>query len=245
MRRAVIVALCLVVIASAVVVASAALKPLVFGYVQSPQPLVALTFDCCETRKVTGYDRGIVDYLVKHHIPATFMLCGRWIESHPRQTRYLASIKFFELGNHSYIHPHMTRLSTARIREELVKTQNLLRQYAGRPARFFRPPYGEWDARVAQEAARAGMAVVMWSVVTGDPDPHATVADLVDAVHHARRGSVIIMHANGRGWKTAQALPQIVAYLKRRGLRPVTLRTLVALGKPVNVYAKSLHPKTH
>jgi hypothetical protein len=40
------------------------------------------------------------------------------------------------------------------------------------------------------------------------------------------------MHANGRGWRTAEALPRIIAALGRRGLRPVTLRTLVALGEP-------------
>ena len=207
-------------------------EPLVFGRVRTAQPLVALTFDCCQTRQPAGFDQAIVRYLRDHQIPATFFLGGRWIETHPAATRALARTPCFELENHSYLHPHLRKLGSAAIREDLARTQKLLEHYGGRPARFFRPPYGEWDGHVVAEAARLGMAVVTWDVVTGDPDRHATTADLVQACRKARRGSIIIMHANGRGWQTAEALPRIIAALGRRGLRPVTLRTLVALGEP-------------
>ena len=212
---------------------AAPVTPLAFSHIQTKQPYVALTFDCCQTAKPAGYDRAIVDFLAKHRTPATFFLGGRWIEAHQKETRYLASVSFFELDNHSYIHPHMTKVSVARMGQELTKTQSLLRKYAGLPAGFFRPPYGEWNYQVEQEAAKAGMSLVTWSVATGDPDRHATVADLLGEFRKVKPGSVVIMHANGGGWKTAQALPAMLTILQKRGLRPVTLNTLVASGKPV------------
>lgn len=212
---------------------AAPVPPLAFAHVQTSAPVVALTFDCCQTQKPAGYDAVLVSLLVKNRIPATFFLGGRWIEAHPQAVKYLASIPFFELENHSYLHPHMTQVSLDRLRQELARPQQLLRAKAGRPARFLRPPYGEWDQRLVAEAARAGMQVVTFDVVTADPDKSMSVDELLANFRRARPGSVIIMHANGRGWKTAKALPAMLQWLQKKGLKPVTLSALVATGKPV------------
>lgn len=206
--------------------------PLVFGRVHTAQPLVALTFDCCATRQPAGFDRTLVDYLRARKVPATFFLGGRWIETHPEAVRLLAGTPGFELESHSYLHPHLPKLTAEAVRKDLEKTQQLLQRATGHRGRYLRPPYGEWNRAVATTAAQCGLALVTWDVVTGDPDPHVSAADIARAVERARAGSIIIMHANGRGWHTAAALPQVLAVLKRKGLRPVTLRTLVALGKP-------------
>ena len=206
--------------------------PLAFDRVKTTRRVVALTFDCCQTAKPAGYDKRLVSFLTAHKVPATFFLGGRWIEAHPQTTKALAAVPYFELENHSYLHPHMNKLTAAQARQELVKTQQLLTKQAGRPARFFRPPYGEWNKLVLTEAARAGMAIVTWTVVTGDPDRHATVKDLMAAFRKSGPGSIIIMHANGRGWRTADALPQMLAWLQKHNLRPVTLAELVAQGQP-------------
>jgi len=210
----------------------AATRPLAFGRVKTTQPLVALTFDCCQDAKPTGFDSRLVQILIKHKAPATFFLGGAWTESHPQAAKQLASIPYFELGNHSYLHPHMTKLSLARMREELVKTQQVVAARTGRTPRFFRPPYGEWNADVRGEAAQAGLAVVTWSLATGDPDKHVTAKDIVAAVRQAKPGAIIIMHANGRGWHTAEALPEVLAWLAQHKLRPVTLSELVAASQP-------------
>lgn len=207
-------------------------SPLAFDRVQTARRLVALTFDCCEASKPAGFDRRIVSFLMAHQVPATFFLGGRWIERHPQATRLLASAPYFELDNHSYLHPHMTRIPRARVREELAKTQQLLEAQAGRPARFFRPPYGEWNASVRAEVAGADMATVTWTIATGDPDRHVTAQDILAEARRAKPGAVIIMHANGRGWHTAEALPQIVAWLRAHDLQPVTLAELVKSGQP-------------
>ena len=208
-------------------------EALVLSRVQTSEPLVALTFDCCQTAKPAGYDAKIVAFLVAHHVPATFTLGGRWMEAHPEPTRYLASIPYFELGDHSYLHPHMRRLTPAQQDRELSATQQICHRLTGRWAEAFRPPYGEWDPGLAAAAGRAGMYTVLWTISTGDPDKHATVKDLQDEARKAKPGAIVLMHANGRGWKTAEALPGILAIMQKKGLRPVTLHELLAAGKGV------------
>ena len=210
----------------------ASVMPLAFDRVETTQRLVALTFDCCQTQKPAGFDEKIVRFLIANKVPATFFLGGRWIEAHQKPTQTLASVPYFELENHSYLHPHMAKAAGPQVQAELVRTQQVLGAQAGRPARYFRPPFGEWNALVRDEAAKAGMQVVTWTISTGDPDRSADVNELMGEFRKARPGAVILMHANGRGWHTAEALPQMLAWLNQHELRPVTLENLVSHGQP-------------
>ena len=45
----------------------------------------------------------------------------------------------------------------------------------------------------------------------------------------AKAGSIVIFHINGRGLKTAEALPEILRKLREEGLRFVSLADLLAL----------------
>jgi peptidoglycan/xylan/chitin deacetylase (PgdA/CDA1 family) len=45
---------------------------------------------------------------------------------------------------------------------------------------------------------------------------------------NARNGSIVVMHINRRGWHTAEALPEIIARLRRRGYEFVTVGRLLA-----------------
>jgi len=190
---------------------------------------IALTFDACQTAKAAGFDARIVQILRRTHTPATLCLGGRWMETHPAVTRDLGRDPLFELGNHSYIHPHMTRISPARLRAEMQRTQDIMYGLTGRQGVLFRPPYGEYNALVEQTAARLGLRTLTWSLVTGDPDPHVTAPRLVRAVlARARPGAIVIMHVNGRGWHTAQALPILIPALRARGYAFVTVSQILS-----------------
>lgn len=179
---------------------------------------IALTFDACQTRKPAGYDTAIIRILRETQTPATLMLGGRWMETHPEATRDLGQDSLFELGSHSYLHPHMKGLPRERILEELQKTQDVMYRLTGKQGTLFRPPYGEYDENLVRIAGEMGLRCMLWSVVTGDPDRHVTADDIVHTVRReARPGSIIIMHVNGRGWHTAEALPALIEELKTRG----------------------------
>ena len=189
---------------------------------------IALTFDACSTRKPSHYDERVTKVLVETNTPATIFLGGKWMEEESEHTRYLASLPQFELANHTFLHPHMTQVSDERIREELRWTQEVMYSLTGRQAHLFRPPYGEYDNRVVRIAAEMGLTTVEYDLASGDPDIHATRQKLVEYVtEKARDGSIIVMHINRRGWHTAEALPQIITELRKRGFKLVTVSELI------------------
>jgi len=189
---------------------------------------IALTFDACETEKPAGYDADIVRVLKATRTPATLFLGGKWMESHPEVTRALAQDPLFELGNHSYIHPHLTKVSAERVRDEIKRTQDVMYALTGRQGRLFRAPFGEYNDAVLRTAGALGLTVIQWDVVSGDPDRNITASRLVSGVlAKAQNGSIVIMHVNGRGWHTAEALPALIAQLRAPGYRLVTVSQLL------------------
>jgi peptidoglycan/xylan/chitin deacetylase (PgdA/CDA1 family) len=192
-------------------------------------PRVALTFDVCQVPgKPSGFDRKIVEVLRQSATPATFFLGGEWLRTHPQEARELAAVADFELANHSFSHPDLRRSSGAEIAAEIAKTEALLVPLRGASPRLFRLPFGYHDARVLEEVAAQQVRIIQWDVVSGDPDPAVSAAAMIAVVPaQTRNGSILIFHANGRGWHTAEALPQIIAALRRKGFELVTVGTLL------------------
>lgn len=191
---------------------------------------VALTFDLCQTPdKPAGFDRELVAILKREQVPATFFAGGLWLDGHPAEARELAAVPYFELANHSLDHPDLRKLDNRAIAAQVAATEERLSRLAGRSPQLFRLPFGWYDPRVLAAVAATGMRIIQWDVVSGDPDPKIAAAAIVAEVKRkARPGSIIIMHANGRGRHTAEALPAVIAELRRRGLRPVTVSQLLA-----------------
>jgi peptidoglycan/xylan/chitin deacetylase (PgdA/CDA1 family) len=190
---------------------------------------IALTFDACPSLTRNGYDSLIVQTLVDSGVPATFFLSGRWIVKHQRETKYLASIPNFELGNHSYSHPHCTMISDDSMKLQLQRTNVLLKKITGTASHLFRPPFGETDQRIEHIAENLGCSTIMYDLASGDPDSTISLKRLVRyVVSHTQKGSIIVMHVNGRGWHTAKALPEIIQSLRKKGFVFVKVSDLLA-----------------
>ena len=195
------------------------------------KPYVALTFDLCQKPELPAwFDQGIYDVLTRYDVPATFFMGGDWMRTHVNETLLLASNPKFELGNHSWSHPDLPGLSEEIITKEIVKTQNMLYQLTGRQAKLFRLPSGLYDDLTLSVIAWNGLYTIQWDVETGDPDPTIDAERMNWAVRErVQNGSIIIMHANGRGWHTAEALPQMIEYLQGQGYTLVTVSQLLGL----------------
>jgi peptidoglycan-N-acetylglucosamine deacetylase len=190
---------------------------------------IALTFDACSTQLPGRYDDRITQVLVETATPATLFLGGKWMEEHAGQTKRLSTVPFFELANHAFGHNHLSTLPDERIVEELRWNQAVMYSLTGRQPTLFRPPYGECDVRVARIASALGLRCVTFDLASGDPDPKLSKENIVDYVSQmARSGSVIVMHINGRGWHTAQTLPEIIARLRSRSFTFVTVSQLIS-----------------
>ncbi|MFN8382165.1 MAG: polysaccharide deacetylase family protein [Anaerolineales bacterium] len=195
------------------------------------EPYVALTFDLCQDPQYpAGYDAAIVDVLMRYGVPATFFMGGDWMRTHPDETKALASNPTFELGNHSWSHPDFTTLTAEEMSREIEMTEDMLYQLTGRHSRLFRLPSGTYNDLSLQVIAEHGLHTIQWDSVTGDPDPTFDAATILGEVQRtARKGSIIIMHANGRGGHTAEALPSIIEYLQNKGFTLVTVSQLIGL----------------
>jgi peptidoglycan-N-acetylglucosamine deacetylase len=211
--------------------------PAAYAHGARSERRIALTFDACTTHDPTPYDPRVTAELEALRVPATLFVGGGWAEEEPAQLRALARDPLFEIGNHTFTHPHLTRVSDAAIREELLRTQAVIAAETGRVPTLFRPPYGEYDARVLRVAASLGLRTVEYDLPSGDPDAHATKDALVGWVlREARPGSIVVMHMNHPRFHTAEALPEIVAGLRARGFELVTVGELLR--------SSELHPQT-
>jgi len=191
---------------------------------------VALTFDACSTRDVSKYDERITQELVRTGTPATIFLGGSWAREEAAHVRELAShSELFELGNHTYTHPHLPAVKDdARVRQELARTQAEVQALTGRTPLLLRPPYGEYDSRVVKLAADLGLITVEYDLASGDPDQHATKEKLVEWVlKKVQPGSIVVMHINHRRFHTSEGLPGIIDGLHARGYRLVTVGELL------------------
>jgi len=194
-------------------------------------PYVALTFDMCQDPQYpAGYDAAIVDVLQRYKVPATFFMGGDWMRTHVEETKLLAADPNFELGNHSWSHTDFTQLTEEQINQEIEKTEDMLFQITGKHSRLLRLPSGQYNDQILHIVARHGLCTIQWDSVTGDPDPNFDSATILAEVQRTvRDGSIIIMHANGRGRHTAEALPSIIDYLHGRGFTLVTVPQLIGL----------------
>lgn len=190
---------------------------------------VALTFDAC-SGKTSQYDERVTKILEQTQTPATIFLGGAWVRQEPDIVLSLAENPLFELGNHTYTHPHLPKVaSDGRVFDELMKTQREIYDLTGRLPEYMRPPYGEVDGRVSYWAAQAGLTTVEYDLASGDPDlKHGTKDRLVAWVLlKARPGSIIVMHMNHKNFHTAEALPDIIKGLRQKGFELVTVGTLL------------------
>ena len=183
-------------------------------------PMIALTFDDGPYPKVTGH---ILDVLEKNGVCATFFVLGSRIEGHEDMLTRMDELGC-EIGNHSFSHADLTRLSKADCQRELSDTDAEIRRVTGHEASVVRPPYGYYNKAVMSDAGRP---LILWTVDTNDWRGKAPgeIADYV--IQQAKEGSVILMH--DQQTQTADAMEMIIPTLIEEGFRFVTVSELIRL----------------
>lgn len=184
--------------------------------------LAALTFD-------GNYDDGPADAILaalrEADCRATFFITGRFADRYPGAVRRLADAGM-EIGNHSWGHPEFTKLSDRQMRDELERTGALLERLTGRRPTLFRPPFGARNARVLDVVAGEGYRTVYWALDSHDARRDITPDGVRDRVLSLiQPGDVVLMHVGSKA--SAEVLPGILAGLRRKGLRVVTVGELM------------------
>ena len=195
---------------------------------------VALTFD----DGPGPYTQRILDTLKRGGAKATFFALGRQLGEYPLPLQR-AVAEGHEIGDHTWNHADLTKLSPNDIGAEMTQQAQGL-QSAGVPRpRLFRPPYGAYNSEVLRQATKRGMLTVMWTIDTSDYASASPQALADYTLGLAEPGAIILMHDGGGNWTiTAEALPLIVRGLKQRGYKLVTVPRLL-LDNPASAAEQS------
>lgn len=178
----------------------------------------ALTFDdgpnACYTPEV-------LEILKENEILATFFLQGQCLAGNEEIVRRMHAEGHL-IGNHTFHHVQLTKVSEEEAREEVVKTSNAIYEITGKYPVYIRPPFGEW--REGLDLA-VTMIPVLWDVDSRDWESQNTASICSAVLPNVKDGSIILMHDGYRA--TVEALRRIVKELKEEGYTFVTVRELI------------------
>ncbi len=180
-----------------------------------------------------GFDDGpapdtpaFVTMLERSHARATFFMIGEQVNAAYRKTLLRELRNGDVLGDHTFTHPDL--LVSGGVRSQLQSTIAAIRSLTGYTPCVFRPPYGDYDQSVVQTARALGLATVLWNVDPADYTLPGVGAIEQRVLAQVQPGSIIISHDGGgpRG-QTLAAYPTIIAALRARGYRIVTIPQLL------------------
>jgi peptidoglycan/xylan/chitin deacetylase (PgdA/CDA1 family) len=192
---------------------------------------IALTFDDAPD---TLYTPQVLDILKKHNVKATFFVIGKLAEKHPDIVKRIAR-EGHVLGNHTYNHPQLKKLTMDKFIEDIEKSEAALSPLAGYTPRLIRPPYGAVTDEELAWLKDEGYLTVNWNV---DPEDWRGVSGeqvLKRSIEAAKPGAIILMHCatgpDGSLQGTIDALPELISGLRAKGYELVTLAQLLETNK--------------
>ncbi len=164
-------------------------------YVENTEEKVLyLTFDC-------GYENGnteaILDALKKHGVTGTFFVVGHYLESAPALVKRMVQ-EGHTVGNHTWGHPDISKLSEERFAEELHKVEEAFLVLTGTEMpKICRPPQGKYSEQSLSIAKKLGYQTFFWSLAYADwdqnkqPTAEEALEKLTKRIHP---GAIVLLH---------------------------------------------------
>lgn len=190
--------------------------------VKKPAKPIALTFDDGPSKTVTPK---VLKILKKHHVKATFFMLGSEVNTYPKIAKQVQEAGH-EIGNHSYSHPNLKKLTNTQVKNQLIRTSDAIKKATGYNPTLFRPPYGSIDNRIR---SLTKLQVVLWNVDTLDWKYRNSQKLLANVKRDAYPGSIILMH--DIHMPTANGLDAVITYLEKQGYTFVTVSELTKIRK--------------
>jgi peptidoglycan-N-acetylglucosamine deacetylase len=204
-----------------------------------PGHKIILTFDDGPSAE---YTPKILDILEKEKIPATFFVIGLNAESNiPLLQRIYKD--GYEIGNHTFTHHNVAKMSPERAELELKTTRSLIECITGHSTILFRAPYNaDSEPQTFEEiepiarSKKDNYITVGESIDPNDWDPNMNADSIVNRtirIAEQTDASIILLHdAGGESRQpTVDALPRIIAYFKKRGCKFTTVADLMGKTK--------------
>lgn len=184
------------------------------------KPMIAVTFDDGPSETCTPR---LLDGLKARGVHATFFLIGKNIE----QGNNAEIVERMQeeghlIGNHTYNHVEITKVSDEVAFDELEKTNRLITSITGQPVEYMRPPFGVWQKELEQ---KIHIIPVMWNI---DPLDWATENEdeiVNKVVTDAEENDIILLHDCYES--SVNAALRIIDLLQAEGYEFVTVDQLM------------------
>ena len=189
------------------------------------EKVLYLTFDA-------GFENGntpiILDALKKHSAPATFFVVGTYIESNPDLIKRMEKEGHI-VGNHTYHHPDMTKLSSlSAFEKELKDVENAYNNVTGKEmTKYYRPPQGKYNENNLQMAKELGYHTFFWSLAYVDwqennqPTKEEAFDKLLTRVHP---GAIVLLHSTSK--TNGELLDELLTKWEEMGYQFKSLDTI-------------------
>ena len=201
-------------------------EKITYSEVNVDGPYIAMTFD--DGPHATNTPK-LLDMAAKRQIKLTFFVLGECVQQNPAVLQREVA-EGHEIGNHSWSHPNLAKLSDEAVRSQLRRTDNLIVKTAGVKPKLMRPPYGELTKRQRIWVNHDfNYKVILWDVDPLDwkrPGPSVIASRIIAG---ARPGSIILSHDIHP--PTIEAMPQVFDALLAKGFKFVTISELLAMNK--------------
>ncbi len=187
------------------------------SYVIDPnKPSIAITFD----DGPSTYTSDILKLLKENDANATFFILGNKVNN------YVDTLKEMykngnEIGNHSYNHKWLTKLSIEEFQNQINKTQDIIKNTIGYTPTLLRPTYGSVNKKIR---ANTDMNIVLWDVDTMDWKIKNSKKIASRALEQIEDLDIILMHDTHK--RTLEALKIMIPTLKEKGYQLVTVSEL-------------------
>lgn len=187
-------------------------------YEKKNRKVVALTFDDGPNPATTNQ---ALDTLSKYGIKATFFVLGKNVSGNEEILKRMKADGHV-IGNHSWSHPVLSKLSLDEAKKQITDTEDALTKVLGSSSKLMRPPYGAITDDIRKSL---DLSFIMWDVDSLDWKSKNEAAILTEIQREVKNGSIILMHDIHA--ETVNALPKVIDYLKGQGYDFVTIPDLL------------------
>ena len=190
--------------------------------------VVALTFDDGPNATTTPQ---ALDILAKYKIKATFFVQEKNVAGNEAILKRMKA-EGHEVGNHSWDHPVLTKLSLEDAKKQLTDTESAITSVLGTSSKLMRPPYGAISDDIRNSL---DLSFILWDVDSLDWKSKNEAAILAEIQRQASNGSIILMHDIHQ--TSVNSLPKVIEYLQGEGYSFVTVSELLGNHvKPHEIY---------
>lgn len=189
--------------------------------VDTKEKKVAISFDVN-----WGKDNSqkILETLDKYNAKATFFVMGCWVDKYPDKLKLLHE-KGHEIGNHSNLHPDMTKISKDKVVQEIAVTDAKIMGVTGEKTTLFRFPSGAYSNESIEAAESTHHKCIQWDVDSVDWKEKGLDIEYNRVIKKAKPGSIILFHNDAKF--TPENLPRILEKLKNEGYKFVKVSDLI------------------